>query len=171
MPVFSNEGLQQCRNFKLLYKCRYNEGLVEFPTQYNLPVKRATVPGPPPPPATPRVIGVYAKYGRHLSTWALSRLSAGSGTRVNDFCARSFKPVSYLNEVNLTHTTSESAVGINLDFATPIAGLGRLVCQYLHFRSRNYVHGDACANMSCRVDHQLVGTYHVVILNWAQLCQ
>ena len=171
MHVFSNEGLQQCRNFTLLYKCRYNEGLVEFPTQYNLPVKRATVPGSP-HTANPRVIGVYAKYGRHLSIWALSRLSAGSGTRgQRDFCARSFKPVSYLNEVNLTHTTSESAVRINLDFATPIAGLCRLVCKYLHFRSRNCVHGDACVNMSYRVDHQLVGTYHGVVLNWAQLCQ
>ena len=171
VPVFSNEGLQQCRNFKLLCKCRSNEGLVEFITQYNLPVKRATVPVSP-HTATPRVTAVNAKYGRHLSIWALSRLSAGSETRVQrDFCARSFKPFSYLNEVNLTHTTSESAVRINLDFATPIAGLGRLVCQYLHFRSRNYVHGDACVNMSCRVDHQLVGTYHVVILNWAQLCQ
>ena len=122
--------------------------------------------------AIPRVVGFYAKYGRHLSIWALSRLSAGSETRVQrDFCACSFKPVSYLNGVNLTHTTSERAIRINLDFATPITGLGRLVCQYLHFRSRNYVHGDACVNMSCRVDHQLVGTYHVVILNWAQLCQ
>ena len=151
-------------------KCRYNEGLVEFLTQYNLPVKRATVPGSP-HTATPRVTGVYAKYGRHLSIWALSWLSAGSGTRVHDFCARSFKPVSYLNEVNLTHTTSESAVRINLDFATPIIGLGRLVCQYLHFGSRNYVHGGACVNMSCRVDHHLVGTYHGVVRNWAQLCQ
>ena len=152
MHVFSNEGLQQCGNFKLLYKCRYNEGLVEFPTQYILPVKRATVLGFL-YIAIPRVVDVYAKHGRHLSIWALSRLSASSGTRVQrDFCARSFKPFSYLNEVNLTHTTSESAVRINLDFATPIADLGRLVCQYLHFRSRNYVHGDACVNMSCRVD-------------------
>ena len=83
----------------------------------------------------------------------MSRLSAGSETRVQrDFCACSFKPVSYLNGVNLTHTTSERAIRINLDFATPITGLGRLVCQYLHFRSHNYVHGDACVNMSCPVD-------------------
>ena len=50
---------------------------------------------------------------------------------------------------------------INLGCATPIAGLGRLVCQYSNFRRRNYVRLDACVNTSCRVDPQLAGTYHL----------
>ena len=67
-----------------------------------------------------------------------------------------------INEANLTRVRqAKAAVRINLGCATPIAGLGRLVCQYLHFRSRNYVRLDACVNTSCRVDPQLAGTYHL----------
>ena len=47
--------------------CRYNEGLAEFPTQYNLPVKRATVLGFLYIAIPVRIVAVYAKHGRHLS--------------------------------------------------------------------------------------------------------